>query len=125
MGKNKMRVIHIYSDESRHRAERFLLLGGLWIEEKQVSSLKRKITRLRNKHAYTDSEGEKISFAGEFKWTKVSDKYFQVYKDLVDLFFEGINKDRFRIKFQTQQKMQICQNFNRRLIILSIINSFH
>ncbi|MBU0569812.1 DUF3800 domain-containing protein [Patescibacteria group bacterium] len=96
MKNNDLKTIHIYSDESRHKGERFLLLGGLWVEKKQVAVLKGNITRLRNKHAYTNSQGKKIPFAGELKWTKVSNKYFQVYKDLVDLFFDGINKDKFR-----------------------------
>lgn len=91
-----IQTIHIYSDESRHKGERFLLLGGLWIGKEQVSIVKRQITQLRNKHAYIDSENRKVSFAGEFKWTKVSDKYFQVYKDLVDLFFDSIDKGKFR-----------------------------
>lgn len=91
-----IQTIHIYSDESRHKGERFLLLGGLWIGKEQMGTVKRQITQLRNRHAYTNSENRKIPFAGEFKWTKVSDKYFQVYKDLVDLFFDSIDKGKFR-----------------------------
>jgi len=91
-----MKTIRIYSDESRHRGERFLLLGGLWIEETKVGAVEKRLNQLRNKHSYTNDKGRKILFAGELKWTKVSTKYYNVYKDLVDIFFDSIAKDDFR-----------------------------
>ncbi len=91
-----MKTIRIYSDESRHKNERFLLLGGLWVEEENIPMVENGIKDLRKKHGYINSQGRHIDFLGEFKWTKVSDKYIAVYKELVDLFFEWINKDTFR-----------------------------
>src|SRR3989344_849917 len=91
-----MKTIHIYSDESRHKNERFLLLGGLWIEEENISKAKNDIYKLRNKYSYKNSAGEIIPFLGEFKWTKTSDKYLDVYKELTDIFFEWIERDTAR-----------------------------
>lgn len=88
-----MKTIRIYSDESRQKNERFLLLGGLWIEESNVSVLEKEITALRKKYSYVNDLSKRIDFLGEFKWTKVSDKYINIYKDLVDLFFDAIEKD--------------------------------
>jgi len=91
-----MKTIRIYSDESRHRNERFLLLGGIWIDETHIAGVENSIKLLRKKYGYTDFEGQEIDFLGEFKWSKVSDKYLNLYKDLVDIFFECIGKDIFR-----------------------------
>lgn len=91
-----MKTIRIYSDESRHKNERFLLLGGLWIEEENVREVESKIKQLREKFGYINNSGEKIDFLGEFKWTKVSEKYLEVYREYVNLFFDFIEKDLIR-----------------------------
>jgi len=91
-----MKTIRIYSDESRHKNERFLLLGGLWVEEENVPVVEDGIRELRKKHGYVNSAGKKVDFLGEFKWTKISSKYLLVYKELTDLFFEWINQDTIR-----------------------------
>lgn len=91
-----MKTIRIYSDESRHKNERFLLLGGIWVEEKNMPVIESGINILRNKLGYVDSNGQHIDFLGEFKWTKISNKYLAVYKELVDLFFEWTDKDILR-----------------------------
>jgi len=91
-----IRKIHIYSDESRHRAERFFLLGGVWIYEKDIEVIQKDIDALRETNGFINDDGTKIVFAGEFKWTKVSNKYLPVYKELVDLFFEYNEKDVMR-----------------------------
>lgn len=106
-----MKIIHIYSDESRHKNERFLLLGGLWIEEEHISLVEQGVAAFRKNHGYKNSQGQCIDFLGEFKWTKVSDKYLHVYKELVDLFFEWIEKDVFRfsvILVDTQNPMVVA-----------------
>jgi hypothetical protein len=92
-----MNTIRIYSDESRHRNERFLLLGGIWIDETKIASAEDSVKKLRRKYGYTNSDGKDIDFLGEFKWSKVSDKYIDLYRDLVDLFFDCIEKDIFRV----------------------------
>lgn len=91
-----MKTIRIYSDESRHKNERFLLLGALWIDEDNISVVENGIRELRKRNGYKNSAGKHIDFLGEFKWVKASDKYLSVYKELVDLFFEWIDKDIVR-----------------------------
>jgi hypothetical protein len=91
-----MNEINIYSDESRHRGERFLLLGGLWVRAKDAAQLEQEINRLRHKYGYTNNEGKFIDFLGELKWTKVSTKYLPIYKELVDLFFQLIEQGKIR-----------------------------
>lgn len=91
-----MKTIRIYSDESRHKNERFLLLGGVWILEEHIQIVEDAINALRKKYGYTNSEGKHIDFKGEFKWVKMSDKHLPLYKELVDLFFEWIDKDTLR-----------------------------
>jgi hypothetical protein len=108
-----MSTIRIYSDESRHRNEKFLLLGSIWIDEKNVIDVKNLIESLRKKYGYTNSEGKEVDFLGEFKWSKVSDKYLNVYQDLVDIFFDCIDKDIFRsciMLVDTQDPEIISQN---------------
>lgn len=91
-----MKTIHVYSDESRHKAERFLLLSGLWIDEENIASAEKEIKNLRHKSGYINSQGKHIVFLGELKWTKVSDKYISVYKQLVDIFFGWVKNDKAR-----------------------------
>jgi len=108
-----MRTIRIYSDESRHKNEKFLLLAGIWVPEENVQIVEEGIRALRQKHGYTNSAGKKVDFLGEFKWTKVSDKYMPVYKELVDLFFEWTERDVFRsctMLVDTQDPMVVAHS---------------
>jgi hypothetical protein len=91
-----MKTIRIYSDESRHKNERFMLFGGIWIDEEKVKEARNEIKELRRKSGYFDSAGKSIDFAGEFKWKKISKKYFHVYRELVDIFFGWVEKDTVR-----------------------------
>jgi len=90
-----MDKINIYSDESRHRGERFLLLGGLWVRMQDVVFVEEEIWKIRRNHGYQNDSGTWIDFLGEFKWTKVSEKYLAVYKEVVDLFFDLISSGKF------------------------------
>jgi len=91
-----LKTIRIYSDESRHINERFMLLSGLWIDEEKIKAATEQIRELRQVYGYTNSEGQHIDFEGEFKWQKASDKYLHVYQVLVDVFFEWIKNDTVR-----------------------------
>jgi len=91
-----VKSIRIYSDESRHKNERFLLLGGIWVPEENMPKIEAGMQQLRKKHGYSVSSGDMVDFMGEFKWTKVSDKYLPVYKELIDIYFEWIEEDVFR-----------------------------
>jgi hypothetical protein len=91
-----LKTYHIYSDESRHKTERFLLLAGLWIDADKITAVEEQLRAFRLKYGYTNSEGETVPFQGEMKWVKVSNKHLAIYKEFVDIFFEGIMADSFR-----------------------------
>jgi len=91
-----MKEINVYSDESRHRGKRFLLLGGLWVRANDVAAIEQEIKKLRHKYGYRNGEGKFIDFLGELKWTKVSTKYLPIYKELADLFFHLLEQGKIR-----------------------------
>lgn len=76
----------IYCDESRQEyfydrsgnGDRYVLIGGLWIEANERRDYKAKIRELRETH----------DVWGEFKWNRVSPSRQQFYLSLVRLFFE-------------------------------------
>jgi len=84
----------IYCDESQQelfgssderRKEKFVLIGGLWIEAARREDIKTEIKRLRHKH----------KLHGEFKWIRVSPSKQTFYLELVDSFF-ALSSMRFR-----------------------------
>ena len=77
----------IYCDESRQEyfkrpavelQDRYVLIGGLWIEAARRSDYKAKIKALRDTH----------NLHGEFKWTRVSPSRLPFYTSVVTLFFD-------------------------------------
>lgn len=71
----------VYCDESRHDgADRnpFMGIGGLWVPREQKKALTRELRVLMASSGLNT----------EVKWSKVSRKYLDDYKRLVDLFFE-------------------------------------
>jgi hypothetical protein len=91
-----MNEIIIYSDESRHRGERFLLLGGLWIKARDIPAAEEEIRKIRKEHGYRNDSGRWVDFRGEFKWTKVSTKYLAIYKEIIGLFFRLFDQGKIR-----------------------------
>ena len=91
-----MKTFRVYSDESRQKCERFLLLSALWIGEDNIEETENEIKILRHQNGYINSDGKHIDFLGEFKWTKVSNKYLPIYEKLIDLFFNWIENDLAR-----------------------------
>lgn len=71
------RFLHIYCDESRQTADRYMVIGGI-IAPRENETLFAEAMKLfrqgQNMHA-------------ELKWTKVSDQKLAEYKALIDLFF--------------------------------------
>lgn len=76
---------HIYCDESRPEMigkinpyDDYSIIGGIWIDEKDVRRFKRHIKKIRVKYNY---------FA-EMKWKNVSPSSLEFYKEIISLFFE-------------------------------------
>ncbi len=53
------------------------------------------MSAIRKKYGY-DKDGIRTDFRGEIKWQKVSTKYFPVYHEIVDLFFDLIDEHAIR-----------------------------
>jgi len=98
--------IDIYCDESRlefleSADDGFMVIGSLWLEREKRDTLKNKIKALKDTHHYTV----------EIKWTKISYKMLDFYKELVDLFaeyedfhfFKAIVVDTAKINFEYHQ----------------------
>lgn len=71
------RFLHIYCDESRQTADRYMVIGGIVAlrEDEQRFAEAMKL--------YRDSQ----NMHAELKWTKVSGQKFNEYQALIDLFF--------------------------------------
>jgi len=98
--------LDIYCDESRleflESAENgFMVIGSLWLERENRDRLKNRIKELKQKH----------NFRVEIKWTKISYKMLDFYKELIDLFadyqdfhfFKAIVVDTSKINFEYHQ----------------------
>lgn len=76
-------LFEIYCDESRpdslsrQNKDKYMVIGGIWIDRDKRNSLKRKIKKLQKKH----------NVYGELKWRNVSPSKLDFYLELVDLFF--------------------------------------
>lgn len=98
--------VDIYCDESRlefleSKDDGFMVIGSLWLKREERDDLKNKIKALKEKH----------NFSVEIKWTKISYKMFDFYKELVDLFvdmkefhfFKAIVVDTSKVNFEYHQ----------------------
>lgn len=98
--------VDIYCDESRlefleSQEDGFMVIGSLWLLREQRDEFKQKIKQLKIKH----------NFTVEIKWTKISYKMLNFYKELIDIFanyedfhfFKAIVVDTSKINFEYHQ----------------------
>jgi len=88
--------IEIYCDESRQdlfnnknsitENNRYICIGGIWIESEIREKVKSDIKVIQKKH----------NVFGEFKWKTVTPSKYEFYKELVELFFNYDDKIKFR-----------------------------
>jgi len=76
-------MVYIYADESCKDAHKYLILGGLCLEFKDVDPVLQALTNVRFHH----------NTHGEVKWIKVSNSKLQFYMDFVDVFFDFATTD--------------------------------
>ena len=82
----------VYCDESglealtRKDAHQYTAIGGIWMPEDYRSTFKEIVKGIKQNH--------KVN--GEVKWNKVSPRYIDLYKELVDYFFNTVEL-RFRV----------------------------
>jgi hypothetical protein len=98
--------VDIYCDESRlefleSSDDGFMVIGSLWLKREDRDIIKKQIKLLKQKH----------NFNVEIKWTKISYKMLDFYKELIDIFvdyqefhfFKAIVVDTSKINFEYHQ----------------------
>lgn len=74
----------VYCDESglealsRREEHLYSAIGGIWLPEDNRADLKNGLKAVKEKHG----------IHGELKWQKLSPSYFELYKDIIDYFFQ-------------------------------------
>ena len=90
----------IYCDESglealsNKQAHAYTGIGGIWIPADQRTALKEGIGAIKSKY----------TIHGELKWQKVSPAYIDLYKEIVDFFFNA-GYIRFRVILVEAEKV--------------------
>ena len=88
------RFLHIYCDESRQTADRYMVLGGLITLRENEEAFKQAMNLYRQSN----------HMLSEIKWTKVSNQKIQEYKALMDLYFSLNRSFHFKaIVIDTQE----------------------
>lgn len=91
----------IYCDESgiealtQKDAHKYISIGGIWIPTENRKELKEGLQLIKEKHGVF----------GELKWQKISPKYFELYKEVIDFFFKS-TYIRFRVILIDSQKIE-------------------
>lgn len=82
----------VYCDESgiealaKTDAHHYTAIGGIWLPADQRDSFKQGFNDIRKKYG----------IKGELKWNKISPSYFELYKEIIDFFFQS-KYIRFRV----------------------------
>ncbi|MCC6458050.1 MAG: DUF3800 domain-containing protein [Caldilineaceae bacterium] len=107
------RFLHIYCDESRHMAHRFMVLGGLILDRRYEESFNRSFLN------YCSNS----KMHSELKWNKVSRGKLQEYKSLLDLVsscnkyihFKALVVDTHQMNLRRYNKNNLDDAINRLL----------
>jgi len=88
------RFLHIYCDESRQTADRYMVIGGLIARREDCPLFEQAMLLYRQSQ----------NMFSELKWTKVSNQKLKEYKALIDLFFGFAGAIHFKaIVIDTQE----------------------
>jgi hypothetical protein len=77
-------MYHIYGDESYKDTHKFLVLGGLVLDARELPSIEADLLAVRKKHRKETSE---------VKWSKCRSGNLRFYKDFLQVFFDRAVKD--------------------------------
>lgn len=97
----------IYCDESclealKNKNEHYFMgIGGIWIPSEMRIEFKASLTEIKNRY----------KVKGEIKWNKVSPKFLDMYKEIIDFFFDA-NYIRFRIILVESNKVDLVKFHN-------------
>ena len=101
-----MQEINVYCDESchlQHDKSNAMIIGAISCDKDLTHELNTKIKEIKKKHHV-------YKFA-EIKWVKVSKNKIEMYKDLIDLFFEYDNVFFRAVVAEDKDKLQFGKNF--------------
>ena len=76
-------LYNIYCDETCHlENDRIndMVIGAIWCPQSKLNDINQRIKRIKIRNG--------ISPSAELKWTKISPAKIEVYKDLVDYYFD-------------------------------------
>lgn len=68
----------VFCDETATNSGRYMVIGGIWCPMGYERLVRANIDKFRDVN----------NLNGELKWTKVSDRYLNVYQDFVSIFFD-------------------------------------
>lgn len=82
----KNKTFNIYCDESTHLPNDgcpYMIYGYVSVASNQIKMIREQLKAIKTKYA----------FNGEWKWTGIHDKTYQMYRELVEYFFSvsGLN----------------------------------
>lgn len=89
-GRIYMFTFNVYCDESCHLEKdgiNVMVLGAVWCPKNKVREINKQIRDMKTNHG--------ISPNAEIKWTKISPAKLELYKDLINYYFDN-NELRFR-----------------------------
>ncbi len=81
-----MCIYNVYCDESCHLEHdniNVMVLGAIWCNQKILREVNNQIKQIKKQN--------KISLSAELKWTKVSPSNIQVFKDVINYYFDNNN----------------------------------
>lgn len=107
-------MINIYCDESCHLqndSSDIMVLGGISCNDEEKKKIFNDIRLIKVKH--------NLSSWFEIKWTKISYKKIEFYKELIDYFFK--NNLKFRGIIATDKKILTMLNITMGIIMNGII----
>lgn len=76
-------LYNVYCDETchlEHDGINVMVIGAIWCQQGKLGDINQRIRRIKERNG--------ISPTAELKWTKISPSKIEVYKDLVDYFFD-------------------------------------
>jgi hypothetical protein len=98
----------VYCDESGlealslKEAHLYSAIGGIWLPEENRIDLKQGMKAIKDKYA----------IKGELKWQKISPSYFDLYKEIIDFFFQT-EYIRFRVIMIESAKVDFMNFSNK------------
>lgn len=78
-----MEEINIYCDESchlEHDSSNIMVLGAVWCNKNKAREINQRIMSIKERNGFNRFE--------ELKWTKIAKSNYQMYKDVIDYFFD-------------------------------------